>query len=219
MNWLVFGAGAQGRITVELLAAAAPGAGRILLDDDPVRRGTRVQGVEVHGRDWLAGNLDPGCDLGVVALGRNPTRLAVAAELSASGLRFGVVRHPSAVVLESASLGEGTVVFPGAVVQSQARVGPHGLINTGAIVEHDCVLEEGVSVSPGARMAGRVTIGAGAFLGVGAVLAPRVKVGAGSIVGAGSVVVADLPPGVLAYGVPARVIRPVDPERDWPRLL
>lgn len=33
--------------------------------------------------------------------------------------------------------------------------------------------------------------------------------GAGSIVGAGSVVVRDVPDGVLAYGVPAKVIRKV----------
>jgi len=32
-------------------------------------------------------------------------------------------------------------------------------------------------------------------------------VGPGTLVGAGAVVLADLPPDVVAYGVPARVIR------------
>lgn len=32
---------------------------------------------------------------------------------------------------------------------------------------------------------------------------------AGTLVGAGAVVTTDLPPGVVAYGNPARVVRPV----------
>jgi galactoside O-acetyltransferase len=68
-------------------------------------------------------------------------------------------------------------------------------------------------------MGGRVIIEKGAFIGTGAVLAPRMKVGEGTVVGAGSVVVKDLPPGVLAYGVPARVVREVDDTFDWSRLL
>jgi acetyltransferase-like isoleucine patch superfamily enzyme len=67
-------------------------------------------------------------------------------------------------------------------------------------------------------MGGRVTIDRGAFVSVGAVLAPRVSIGAGAIVGAGAVVVCDIPPDVVAYGVPARVVRDVRPE-DWGRLL
>jgi acetyltransferase EpsM len=92
------------------------------------------------------------------------------------------------------------------------------IVNTGAIVEHDCVLEDGSSLGPGACMAGRVQIGRGAFISTGVTLAPRVRVGAGTVVGAGSVVVADLPDGVLAYGVPARVVRPLG-DFDWKRLL
>jgi acetyltransferase-like isoleucine patch superfamily enzyme len=46
---------------------------------------------------------------------------------------------------------------------------------------------------------------------VGATLRARIVVGAGSIVGAGAVVVSDLPDGVVAYGVPARVARAVRP--------
>lgn len=68
-------------------------------------------------------------------------------------------------------------------------------------------------------MGGRVTVATGAFVGVGAVLNPRVTIGARSVIGAGAVVTCDVPAGMLAYGVPARVVRPVDPDRDWPRLL
>ena len=47
------------------------------------------------------------------------------------------------------------------------------------------------------------------WLGGGVIVGPGVTVGAGTVVGAGAVVVRDLPAGVLALGVPARVVREV----------
>lgn len=58
-----------------------------------------------------------------------------------------------------------------------------------------------------------VRIGEGAWLGAGVVVAPGVTVGEYAVVGAGSVVTRDIPPRVLAAGVPCRVVRPLD-ERD-----
>ncbi|PCJ96232.1 MAG: acetyltransferase [Zetaproteobacteria bacterium] len=50
------------------------------------------------------------------------------------------------------------------------------------------------------------------WLGTGVVVNGGVTIGKGTIVGAGSVVTKDLPPSVLAGGVPARVIRKLEPE-------
>lgn len=52
-----------------------------------------------------------------------------------------------------------------------------------------------------------ITIGDNVWLGGGAIVCPGVRIGSDTVVGAGSVVVDDLPPGVLAVGNPARVIR------------
>jgi UDP-perosamine 4-acetyltransferase len=105
------------------------------------------------------------------------------------------------------------------VVVSGAVVGRQALINTGAVVEHDCRIEEGASLGPGAVTGGRVTVGRGAFIGAGATLAPRITIGAEAMIGAGAVVTRDVGPGMLAYGVPAREMRPVQPDRDWARVL
>ena len=52
-----------------------------------------------------------------------------------------------------------------------------------------------------------VRIGANTWLGARVVVLPGVTIGDGTVVAAGSVVSKDLPDGVLAAGVPARVIR------------
>ena len=58
-------------------------------------------------------------------------------------------------------------------------------------------------------MADPVVIGQGSFVGAAATILPGVRIGARSFVAAGSVVTADVPPGMLVAGVPARVVRPL----------
>jgi sugar O-acyltransferase (sialic acid O-acetyltransferase NeuD family) len=219
VGWIIVGAGAQGRITLDVLRATCAEVRAVFLDDNPEREGQRLGGAEVVGRSWLRSHPNPAQLRAIVAIGNNAQRLRVAGELRALGVAFGNVVHPSAVVLSTATVGAGVTVSPMAVVGSGAEVGNHCIINTAAVVEHDCVIGEGCSLSPGVRMAGRVAIGAGAFIGVGATLNPRVMVGAGAIVGAGAVVTRDVPPRTVVYGNPAREVRPVDPERDWRKLL
>jgi maltose O-acetyltransferase len=55
-----------------------------------------------------------------------------------------------------------------------------------------------------------IAIGDNAWLGGGVVVCPGVTIGQDTVVGAGAVVTGDLPPGVLAVGNPARVVRPVE---------
>jgi maltose O-acetyltransferase len=58
-----------------------------------------------------------------------------------------------------------------------------------------------------------ITIGDNVWLGGGAILCPGVTIGEDTVVGAGAVVTRDLPAGVVAAGVPARVLREIG-ERD-----
>jgi maltose O-acetyltransferase len=54
-----------------------------------------------------------------------------------------------------------------------------------------------------------IVVGDNVWLGGGAILCPGVTVGDDSVVGAGAVVTRDLPPGVVAAGAPARVLREI----------
>ena len=54
-----------------------------------------------------------------------------------------------------------------------------------------------------------ITLEEDVWIGANAVVCGGVTIGKGSVIGAGSVVTRDIPAGVVAAGVPCRVIRPV----------
>jgi maltose O-acetyltransferase len=54
-----------------------------------------------------------------------------------------------------------------------------------------------------------ITIGRNVWIGGAVVVCPGVTIGDDTVVGAGSVVIRDVPPGVLAVGNPARVVRSI----------
>jgi maltose O-acetyltransferase len=54
-----------------------------------------------------------------------------------------------------------------------------------------------------------IVIGDNVWLGAGVIVCPGVTIGSDTVVGAGAVVTRDLPAGVVAMGVPARVVREI----------
>lgn len=58
-----------------------------------------------------------------------------------------------------------------------------------------------------------ITLADNVWLGAGVIVCPGVTIGQDTVVGAGAVVTRDLPPAVVAAGVPARVVREIG-ERD-----
>lgn len=60
-----------------------------------------------------------------------------------------------------------------------------------------------------------VVIGDDVWLGEGVCVLPGVTIGEGSVVGANAVVTRDIPPGCIAVGNPAKVVRRYDPAHGW----
>lgn len=70
----------------------------------------------------------------------------------------------------------------------------------------------------GAQFSMTVKIGNCVWLGANVVVLPGVTIGDGAVIGAGSIVTKDIPPGVLAFGVPCRVVRRItEDDRNWIR--
>jgi sugar O-acyltransferase (sialic acid O-acetyltransferase NeuD family) len=160
-------------------------------------------------QEWLTGGDRAGTAC-LVAIGgsRGKDRLEILNRLRLARLVPIVAVHPRAYVARRARVGEGGQILANATVGEGAILGAACVVNTAASVDHECVLGDGVHVAPGATLAGEVSVGACSFIAVGAVVLPRLRIGNHTIVGAGSVVTRDLPDGVVAYGNPARVVRP-----------
>ncbi len=206
---LLYGASGHGRV----VADAARAAGFELVgwaDDQAGRLGQTVAGAPVVASsvgEVLALALRQDCQL-VVTIGDNRVRARLFAELVAAGAEPGTVIHPSAVVASDAVIGLGSVLLAGVVVNPGARIGANSIVNTAASVDHDCEVGNHVHLSPGVHLGGTVKIGEGCHLGVGVSVRNNVGIGAWTVVGVGAAVVSDLPGGVVAYGVPAKPLRP-----------
>jgi sugar O-acyltransferase (sialic acid O-acetyltransferase NeuD family) len=209
---ILWGGGGHALVVADILRCQGGWEIVGFLDDaDADRRGEAFGGATIlGGREQLARLREQGVGHAIVAFGDCAARLELADVVRRHGFELATAVHPRSTVARDVSIGAGTVIAAGAILNPAARLGENVIINTAASVDHECVIEDGAHVSPGAHLGGRVRVGRAAWIGIGASVVPRITIGAGSIIGAGAVVIEDVPPGVVAYGVPARVRRGVE---------
>lgn len=215
---VIVGASRQGNVALETIRAQTNAHIIGFLDDDVSKHDSTIGGLPVlGGTEWA---IKSGRKLGaIVAIGNNDVRTLIGNKLRDFGIELLNVVHPSAVVMSGSSMGTGNLVCAGAIVVTGTRLENDVVVNTGVSVDHDCVVNTGAYLAPGVRTAGCVTVGHKAFVGVGAILGPGIVIGDRSIVGAGSTVLSDIPPNVLAVGSPARIIRTLEGQSNWRRVL
>ena len=119
--------------------------------------------------------------------------------------RWANIVDPAALV-EGFLAGSGTWIQAGAMLMPGARVGSHVALRSGCHVSHDCVVEDFANVGIGAILCGYSVLETGSYIGAGAIVRDGVRVGRGSVVGLGAVVVADVAPGMIVVGNPARPV-------------
>jgi acetyltransferase-like isoleucine patch superfamily enzyme len=123
------------------------------------------------------------------------------------------------VIREENEIGDHFSIWNSSVVDYGCRIGMRVKVHCHVYIAQFTVIEDDVFLAPGVRIANDYHPGCpdskecmrgpslrkGCRIGVNVTLLPYVTVGAGTLVGSGSVVTKDLPPGVVAYGNPARV--------------
>ncbi len=206
---IILGAGGHAQVVADILMRAHEAGGDCkpiaYLDDDQALIGTVILGLSVVGTIGQLGQFDH--DAVIVAIGDNRPRSRVFESVRARGEQVIDVIHPAAVLAPDVRLGEGVMVGAGVVVNTGSVIGENVILNTGCIIDHHNYIGAHAHIAPGARLSGGVVIGNGTLVGTGASIIPYRKVGQWSIVGAGAAVVDDIPDGVTAVGVPARVIK------------
>ncbi|MBR0411326.1 MAG: gamma carbonic anhydrase family protein [Eubacterium sp.] len=125
-----------------------------------------------------------------------------------------------AVVIGNVTVGDESSIWYNAVVrgdQAEVTIGSGTNIQDGAVVHCStgcpCHIGNGVSVGHNAIVHG-CSIGHNTLIGMGAVVMDGACVGEDCIIGAGSLVTGGtvIPDGMLAFGSPAKVIRPLTDE-------
>ncbi len=216
---VIFGAGHQGRVALEILQAAGRSVTAFVGKD----RAASSEGALASLPVWSEEEFEKAARSGemevFVAIGNNDVRLRLSERLRAAGYRLCNAIHPSAVIMGSARLGTGILLCPQAFVGANTIIEDDAVINTKASVDHDSHIGPGAYLAPGIITAGCVRVGRGAFIGIGASLGPNVQVGDGAIVGAGAVVLDSVGASAFVAGVPARFIRRMAPPVDWSAVL
>ncbi len=126
-----------------------------------------------------------------------------------SDVRFHAPWSPIELVAERGAeiqIGRGVQINYGTLISASKRV----TIGNEVMLGNHCIVAD--SDQPGLSEDGAnpplpVEIGDGAWLAVRVTVLPGAKIGAGAVITAGSVVSGEIPPGVVAGGIPARVFR------------
>jgi acetyltransferase-like isoleucine patch superfamily enzyme len=158
-------------------------------------RGTRHgAGIRVRGKVWVR-------NAGTLELGR---RLRI----DGTAVRTELVTFPGGRL----AIGDSTYINYGTNISATQSVE----IGAGCAIGQYCIIMDNDYHIPGhleaMPPANPVRIGNGVWLGARVVVLPGSNIGDGSVIGANSVVKGCIPPGVIAAGMPARVLRSVAEE-------
>lgn len=105
----------------------------------------------------------------------------------------------------------GCSIPPSVEIGKNTRLAHNGLgvvVHDKCVIGHDTVIH--VNVVIGGKDGKAPVIGNFCYIGAGAVLLGGITIGDDSIIGANAVVTHDIPPGVIALGVPAKAVKQVD---------
>lgn len=165
------------------------------------RRLLVASGVSL-GADVVVG---PGCE---IALGLDYTRRGAVTIGDRTRVEHGVLLHPfggSILIGRDVWLGPGVVVYGhgGVEIGDDCLVAMHCRI----VSSNHEIPPAGVGIRSRPDRLAPTRLGRDVWLGAGVTVLAGVTIGDGCVVGAGAVVATDLPPGSVALGVPARVVR------------
>ena len=124
------------------------------------------------------------------------------------------------IIREENEIGDNFRIWNNSVIDYGCRIGNNVKIHNKVYIAQKSIIEDDVFIAPGVTFANDMHPGCpealqcmlgphicrGVQIGVNSTLLPRVTVGENTLIGAGSVVTRDLPPGIVAYGNPARVM-------------
>ncbi|MEZ4886663.1 MAG: hypothetical protein R3E32_18185 [Chitinophagales bacterium] len=115
---------------------------------------------------------------------------------------------PNSVIYSTSTLGVGINISDHVVLSAYSHIENFVTISKGTIIGHHTHVGDFCTMNQGVQIAGNCRIGEGTLFGMGAHIVDGITIGKNSVIGACSLVTKDIPEGVVAYGIPAKIIRP-----------
>jgi sugar O-acyltransferase (sialic acid O-acetyltransferase NeuD family) len=108
-------------------------------------------------------------------------------------------------------IGIGSNILSGSIFSNSTEIGIGCIVYYNSIITHDCKIGDFVEISPAVTLLGRCEIGSYSQIGSNATILPDIKIGENVIIGAGSVITKNLPDNYVAVGIPAKIIKVLNP--------
>jgi sugar O-acyltransferase (sialic acid O-acetyltransferase NeuD family) len=121
-------------------------------------------------------------------------------------LTFSTLIHPTVILGSHIQMGEGVTINVQTAIGPNAYLDDFCSINRCSSIGHETRIGKYTSIGPGVAIASSVHIGEKCRIGMKAGILEHLYIGDWAVIGAGSLVNKDVPQGVVAYGVPAKVI-------------
>ena len=114
-------------------------------------------------------------------------------ELTALGVPYCNLIHPSVIIGHNVKIGSGNIIFPQTHVGPNAHIGNDNYVTAKASIEHHNKIGSHCTFGPGVMMSGSVTIGDCVKFGAGIFVEPFVEIGDNSLVASGVILTQSVP--------------------------
>jgi sugar O-acyltransferase (sialic acid O-acetyltransferase NeuD family) len=117
--------------------------------------------------------------------------------------KFLTIIHPRAYVSKGTKIGEGCIIQSHCIlVGVDVVLGDFVIFNDNVAIGHAAKIGNYTHINPNVNISGEAELGAMVFVGVKATIL-KAKIGDGAVIGACALITKDVPPNVMAKGIPA----------------
>lgn len=175
------------------------------LDDDQNKHGKMFFGFNVLGGVALLDAEKEGVAV-VIGIADPVTKKSVRDRITTPGITFPPLVSRDAWISNAVTIGEGAVIYPGVTIDYHVTIGDFVLVNKNCSLGHDSILSRYSTLAPGVCLAGFTHLEECVNVGINSATKQHVRIGRCSVIGGMAMVIKDVPAGVTAVGVPARVV-------------
>jgi sugar O-acyltransferase (sialic acid O-acetyltransferase NeuD family) len=127
------------------------------------------------------------------------------------GVLYSTISNSCVIGTYDNRIESGCNILAGSIISNNVSIGKGCIIYFNTVITHDCTIGDFVEIAPSVNILGRTIIKSYTHIGAGSTILPDITIGKNVTIGAGSVVTKDIPDNSLAIGVPAKVVKQLEP--------